>query len=55
MERGANSDNLLPNVPSDLSLLAFGTAPAREVGSAGAVPKVPKGQVDWLVRIFHFF
>ena len=35
---------MLANVPSDLSLLAFGTAPAREAESAGAVPKVPKGQ-----------
>jgi len=34
----------LPNVPSDLSLLAFGIPPAREAESAGGMPKVPKGQ-----------
>jgi len=34
----------LPNVPSDLSLLAFGIPPAREADSAGGMPKVPKGQ-----------
>jgi hypothetical protein len=33
-----------PNVPSDLSLLAFGIPPAREAESAGGMPKVPKGQ-----------
>ena len=33
-----------PNVPSDLSLLAFGIPPAREADSAGGMPKVPKGQ-----------
>jgi len=32
------------NVPSDLSLLAFGIPPAREAESAGGMPKVPKGQ-----------
>jgi len=32
------------NVPSDLSLLASGMAPAREAESAGAMPEVPKGQ-----------
>jgi len=32
------------NVPSDLSLLAFGIPPAREAEPAGGVPKVPKGQ-----------
>ena len=32
----------LPNVPSDLSLLAFGIPPAREAESAGGMPKVPK-------------
>jgi hypothetical protein len=35
---------ILPNVPSDLSLLAFGIPPAREAESAGGMPKVPKGQ-----------
>ena len=35
---------LFPNVPSDLSLLAFGIPPAREAESAGGMPKVPKGQ-----------
>jgi len=35
---------ILPNVPSDLSLLASGMAPAREAGLAGAMPEVPKGQ-----------
>ncbi len=35
---------LFPNVPSDLSLLAFGIPPAREADSAGGMPKVPKGQ-----------
>ena len=34
----------MPNVPSDLSLLAFGIPPAREAESAGGMPKVPKGQ-----------
>jgi len=34
----------LANVPSDLSLLAFGMPPAREAESAGGMPKVPKGQ-----------
>jgi len=34
----------LENVPSDLSLLAFGIPPAREAESAGGMPKVPKGQ-----------
>jgi hypothetical protein len=34
----------MPNVPSDLSLLAFGIPPAREAGLAGGMPKVPKGQ-----------
>ena len=34
----------LPNVPSDLSLLAFGIPPAREAELAGGMPKVPKGQ-----------
>ena len=34
----------LANVPSDLSLLAFGIPPAREAESAGGMPKVPKGQ-----------
>ena len=34
----------LANVPSDLSLLAFGIPPAREAESAGVMPKVPKGQ-----------
>ena len=32
------------NVPSDLSLLAFGCPPAREAELAGGMPKVPKGQ-----------
>ena len=32
------------NVPSDLSLLAFGIPPARKAESAGGMPKVPKGQ-----------
>ena len=32
------------NVPSDLSLLAFGIPPAREAELAGGMPKVPKGQ-----------
>jgi hypothetical protein len=32
------------NVPSDLSLLAFGIPPAREAESAGGMPKVPEGQ-----------
>jgi len=31
-----------PNVPSDLSLLAFGIPPAREAELAGGMPKVPK-------------
>ncbi len=35
---------LIANVPSDLSLLAFGIPPAREADSAGGMPKVPKGQ-----------
>ena len=35
---------LLANVPSDLSLLAFGIPPAREAESAGGMPKVPQGQ-----------
>ena len=34
----------LPNVPSDLSLLAFGMVPAREAEIAGTMTKVPKGQ-----------
>jgi len=33
-----------PNVPSDLSLLAFGIPPAREAEAAGGMPKVPQGQ-----------
>jgi len=33
------------NVPSDLSLLAFGTAPAREAESAGAVAL---RRIQWL-------
>jgi len=37
-------DYFLPNVPSDLSLLAFGIPPAREAESGGGIPKVPKGQ-----------
>jgi len=39
-----NMELFLPNVPSDLSLLAFGIPPAREADSAGGMPKVPKGQ-----------
>ncbi len=33
-----------PNVPSELSLLAFGIPPAREAETAGGMPKIPKGQ-----------
>ena len=42
--RVIGEDTFLPNVPSDLSLLAFGIPPAREAESAGGMPKVPKGQ-----------
>ena len=43
-ERWKEFLHFLPIVPSDLSLLAFGMPPAREAGSAGGMPKVPKGQ-----------
>ena len=33
---------ILANVPSDLSLLAFGMPPAREAELAGGMTKVPK-------------
>ena len=42
--RAKEGDISVPNVPSDLSLLAFGIPPAREAESAGGMPKVPKGQ-----------
>jgi len=38
------TDILLSNVPSDLSLPAFGIPPARVAESAGGMPKVQKGQ-----------
>ena len=41
---GAVAPILLPIVPSDLSLLAFGIPPAREAELAGGMPKVPKGK-----------
>ena len=44
------------NVPSDLSLLAFGIPPAREAELAGGMPKVPKGQgLGRLARSAVFF
>jgi hypothetical protein len=43
-DTGKEGNILLPIVPSDLSLLAFGIPPAREAESAGGMPKVPKGQ-----------
>jgi len=39
----AETHIILPNVPSDLSLLAFGIPPAREAESAGSMTEVPKG------------
>jgi len=42
------------NVPSDLSLLAFGIPRAREAESAGGMPKVPKGQgLGRLARVYY--
>jgi hypothetical protein len=38
------TDLFSANVPSDLSLLAFGIPPACGAESAGGMPKVPKGQ-----------
>ena len=43
-QHGLHGNISLPNVPSDLSLLAFGIPPAREAELAGGMPKVPKGQ-----------
>jgi hypothetical protein len=34
----------ISDVPDQVPLLAFGVTPAREAGSAGGMPKVPKGQ-----------
>ena len=43
----------LPNIPSDLSLLAFGIPPAREAESVGGMSEVPKGQE--LARLVRHF
>ena len=41
-QHGLHGNISLPNVPSDLSLLAFGIPPAREAESPGGMTEVPQ-------------